>query len=329
MFVVIEYDYNGCSLPLLDINAMSSRKLITKDNKLINASYSLGIPEQRIIFLAIIEARAQKQMIDARGVLQIHASSYQEQFKVEKHSAYKALKSAANGLFESYFEYEDIHEKTGKPAHRVVRWAQTVTYVDTAGMIELQFTDAVIPLITRLSEQYTEYDLKQVSELQSEYAIRLYELMMQWKSVGKTNKIALGELRSKLGVGTQQYKQMCNFKTRVLDLAVSQINQYTDITATYDQHKTGRTITAMSFTFKAKQAPELNIKDDTFIQMTDSQIELFSSKLAALSELGGNAPLGASTDAYAKIIANELRDTDKQKGYHKYLDKVGYQQHKN
>ncbi|MFP3454510.1 RepB family plasmid replication initiator protein, partial [Bacillus sp. SIMBA_154] len=79
-----------------------------------------------------------------------------------------ALKSAANGLFESYFEYEDIHKQTGKPAHRVVRWAQTVTYIDKAGMIELQFTDAVIPLITRLSEQYTEYDLKQVSELQSE-----------------------------------------------------------------------------------------------------------------------------------------------------------------
>lgn len=304
---------------------MSSSKLITKDNKLINASYSLGIPEQRIIFLAIIEARAQKQMIDARGVLQIHASSYQEQFKVEKHSAYKALKSAASGLFESHFEYEDIHQQTGKPAHRVVRWTQSVTYVDKAGMIELQFTDAVIPLITRLSEQYTEYDLKQVSELQSEYAIRLYELMMQWKSVGKTNKITLSELRSKLGVQPEQYKQMCNFKTRVLDLAVSQINEYTDITATYEQHKTGRTITAMSFMFKAKKAPKLATNEDTFIKMKDSQIKLFSSKLAALPELGSLAPVGMSTADYGSVIANELRDASKQAKYHKYLSKLGYQ----
>ena len=228
-------------------------KLITKDNKLINASYSLGIPEQRVIFLAIVEARAQERMIDARGVLQIHASSYQEQFKVEKHSAYKALKSAANGLFESYFEYDYIHEKTGKPAHRVVRWAQAVSYIETAGMIELQFTDAVIPLITRLSEQYTEYDLKQVSELQSEYAIRLYELMMQWKSVGKTNKIPLDEFRSKLGVEPEQYKKMCNFKARVLDLAISQINDFTDVTATYEQHKTGRAVTGFTFKFKTKK----------------------------------------------------------------------------
>ena len=234
-------------------------KLITKDNKLINASYSLGIPEQRVIFLAIVEARAQERMIDARGVLQIHASSYQEQFKVEKHSAYKALKSAANGLFESYFEYDYIHEKTGKPAHRVVRWAQAVSYIETAGMIELQFTDAVIPLITRLSEQYTEYDLKQVSELQSEYAIRLYELMMQWKSVGKTNKIPLAEFRSKLGVEPEQYKKMCNFKARVLDLAISQINDFTDVTASYEQHKAGRTVTGFTFKFKTKKNEEKTV----------------------------------------------------------------------
>ena len=42
-------------------------KLVTKHNKLISASYSLGVPEQRIIFLAIVAARAQDKLIDARG----------------------------------------------------------------------------------------------------------------------------------------------------------------------------------------------------------------------------------------------------------------------
>lgn len=303
-------------------------KLITKDNKLISASYSLGIPEQRIIFLAIVEARAQDKLIDARGVLQIYASSYQEQFKVEKHSAYKALKSAAKGLFEAQFEYDYIHEQTGKPAHRAVRWVQAIDYIDTAGMIELQFTDAVIPLITRLSEQYTEFDLKQVSELQSEYAIRLYELMMQWKSVGKTNKIAIDDLRKKLGVQPEQYQKMCNFKVRVLDLAIKQINDHTDITATYEQHKTGRKVTGFTFTFKKKKEPKQIANDNGYIKMTDKQISTFSSKLAALPELGSNAPIGASTDEYAQVIANELRDTNQQQKYHKYLSKVGYQQQK-
>src|SRR5699024_1433826 len=277
------------------------------------ASYSLGVPEQRIIFLAIVVAREQEKLIDARGLLQIHASSYQEQFKVEKHSAYKALKSAAKGLFDAHFEYDDIHEQTGKDANNFIRWVQKIRYINAAGMIELQFTDDVIPLITRLTEQYTEYDLKQVSELQSEYAIRLYELMMQWQSVGKTNQITIDNLRKKLGVKPEQYKQMCNFKTRVLDHAVKQINDYTDITVKYDQHKTGKTITAISFIFKKKQIldPAKNKKRDSatpdlFHKMTDSQVKTFSAKLAALPELGSNAPIGKSTAEFAAIIANDL-----------------------
>ena len=307
-------------------------KLVTKHNKLISASYSLGVPEQRIIFLAIVAARAQDKLIDARGVLQIHASSYQEQFKVEKHSAYKALKSATRGLFDAHFEYDDIHEQTGTDANNFIRWVQKIRYINAAGMIELQFTDDVIPLITRLTEQYTEYDLKQVSELQSEYAIRLYELMMQWKSVGKTNEIAIDDLRKKLGVKPEQYKQMCNFKTRVLDHAVKQINEHTDITVNYEQHKTGKTITAVSFAFKKKKIldPAKNKNRDTstpdlFHNMTDSQIRTFSAKLAALPELGSNAPIGKSTAEFAAIIASDLADEDKQLRYMPYLIKLGYQ----
>ena len=199
-------------------------------------------------------------------------------------------------------------------------------------MIELQFTDAVIPLITRLSEQYTEYDLKQVSELQSEYAIRLYELMMQWKTVGKTNKIALDDLRSKLGVEPEQYKKMCNFKARVLDLAISQINDFTDVTASYEQHKTGRAVTGFTFTFKQKKAPKQvainknrdNATPDLFHNMTDDQISTFSNKLSALPELGSNAPMGASAEQFAAIIADDLKDADKQKKYHKHLAKLGF-----
>lgn len=313
---------------------MSDCKLVTKHNKLISASYSLGIPEQRIIFLAIVAARAQDKFIDARGVLQIHASSYQEQFKVEKHTSYDALKSAAKGLFDAHFEYDDIHEKTGKNAHYVVNWVQQIAYIDTAGMVELQFTDAVIPLITRLSEQYTEYDLKQVSELQSEYAIRLYEIMMQWKTVGKTNKIATEDLRKKLGVDPKNYQRMSNFKARVLEHAINQINTFTDITADYEQHKIGKVITGFTFTFKQKKTPEQlatatnknrdNATPDLFHNMTDDQISTFSKKLAALPELGSNAPVGMKTPDFVAMIADDLKDPDKQTKYSKHLAKLGF-----
>ena len=229
-----------------------NKQLVTKDNSLIGASYSLGVVEQRLIFLAIIEAREQKTLIEAGGLLRIYAQSYAKQFDVEKHTSYEAMKRAVEGLYEAGFAYSKLDERSGKIGHYKSRWVDKIGYIDDLGCVELVFASDVIPLITRLEARYTEYELKQVVGLQSEYAIRLYELIIQWRSVGKTNPISLKELREKLGL-VDEYKRIEAFKRRVLDLAVKQINEHTDITVEYEQHKQGRVITGFTFRFKVKK----------------------------------------------------------------------------
>ena len=318
---------------------MTKKHMVTKDNDLIGASYSLGVAEQRLIFLAIMEAREQDKLIDAMGLLRINASSYQKHFKVSRQTSYEALKAAVLGLFYAELEYSQIDEKTGKKGVHKKRWVQHIVYIDDAACVELQFTNPIIPLITRLDERYTEYELKQVSELQSEYAIRLYELLIQWRKVGKTNEIPVSDLRSKLGVGLSQYKVMSDFKKRVLNHAVKQINDFTDISASYSQEKVGKSITGFIFRFQPKKTIEHaatahnKARDidtpDIFHNMTDSQIATFSSKLADLPELGGNAPIGKSTAEFAAIIASDLADESKQGKYMPYLEKMGYKTAKN
>ena len=228
-----------------------NKKLVTKDNSLIGASYSLSVVEQRLIFLAIIEAREQKTLIEAGGLLRIYAKSYANQFEVEKHTSYEAMKRAVEGLYEAGFTYSKIDEASGKIGRYKSRWVDKIGYIDDLGCVELVFASDVIPLITRLEARYTEYELKQVVGLQSEYAIRLYELIIQWRSVGKTNQISLVDLREKLGL-VDEYKRIEAFKRRVLDLALKQVNDHTDITAEYEQHKEGKVITGFTFRFKVK-----------------------------------------------------------------------------
>ena len=69
--------------------------LIVKDNALMNASYNLALVEQRLILLAILEARESGKGINANDPLTVHAESYINQFKVEKHTAYQAQKMPA------------------------------------------------------------------------------------------------------------------------------------------------------------------------------------------------------------------------------------------
>ncbi|WP_114701958.1 replication initiation protein RepM [Psychrobacter proteolyticus] len=229
-----------------------SKQLVTKDNSLIGASYSLGVVEQRLIFLAIIEAREQKTLIEAGGLLRIYAQSYAKQFNVEKHTSYEAMKRAVEGLYEAGFAYSKIDERSGKIGRYKSRWVDKIGYIDDLGCVELVFASDVIPLITRLEARYTEYELKQVVGLQSEYAIRLYELIIQWRSIGRTSQISLVELREKLGL-VDEYQRIEAFKRRVLDLAITQINEHTDITVEYEQHKQGRIITGFTFKFRVKK----------------------------------------------------------------------------
>ena len=104
--------------------------LVVKDNALINASYNLELTEQRLIMLAIINARELGQGITADSKLEIHASDYAKLFNVSTDASYKALKEAVNNLFNRQFSYTAEYKKTGKVGVVRSRWVSRIFYVD-------------------------------------------------------------------------------------------------------------------------------------------------------------------------------------------------------
>ena len=225
--------------------------LIVKDNALMNASYNLDLVEQRLILLAILEARESGKGINANDPLTVHAESYINQFGVARQTAYQALKDACKDLFARQFSYQEKRER-GR-ANITSRWVSQIAYIDETATVQVIFAPAVVPLITRLEEQFSQYDIEQISGLSSAYAVRLYELLICWRSTGKTPVIELAEFRKRLGVLDDEYTRSDNFKRWIIENPIKQINEHTDIIASYEQHKKGRTITGFSFKFKQKK----------------------------------------------------------------------------
>ncbi|MHC3282718.1 replication initiation protein RepM [Salmonella enterica] len=305
-------------------------ELIVKDNALIQASYTLDTVEQRLILLAIAEARETGHGVTENSLLEVHASSYINTFNVEKHTAYTVLRDASKSLFDRYVTYHDINPKTGKDRSFHCRWVDKIGYEPQSGIVFLRFTQDIVPLITRLEENFTKYELQQVSRLTSSYAIRLYELLIQWRSAGKTPIFDLSIFRQQLGVEAHQYKTMSNFKTYVLDFALKQVNELTDITAKYEQHKKGRSISGFSFSFKQKKtSSEKVIKEpDTltlFSKISDKQRHLFANKLSELPEMGRYSEGTENYQQFAIRIAEMLQDSKKFQELFPYLQKVGFQ----
>lgn len=307
------------------------RDLVVKDNALINASYNLDLVEQRLILLAIVEARESGKGINANNPLEVHAESYINQFNVARQTAYQALKDASKDLFARQFSYQEIN-KRGNIENVLSRWVSEIRYIDAEATVKLIFAPAIVPLITKLEEQFTKYELQQVSNLSSAYAVRLYELLIAWRSTGQTPVIELEEFRKKIGVLDDEYTRMGNFKDRVLHLAIAQVNEFTDITVKYEQHKKGRSIYGFSFSFKQKKnvnKPNLEARDqntlDIFTKLTDAQRHLFANKLSELPEMSKYSQGTESYPQFAVRIAEMLLDAEKFKELYPYLVKVGFQ----
>ena len=303
-------------------------ELVVKDNALINASYNLDLVEQRLILLAIVEARESGKGINANDPLTVHAESYINQFGVHRNTAYQALKDACDDLFARQFSYQKINERGNIENYRS-RWVSEIGYVDNEAVVKLIFAPAIVPLITRLEEHFTKYELQQVSNLSSAYAVRLYELLIAWRSTGSTPVIELSDFRQRIGVLDTEYKRMERFKTSVLELAIKQINEHTDITVKYEQHKKGRSISGFSFTFKQKKKDNPSIERDPntldlFSKMTDAQRHMFANKLSELPEMGRYSQGTESYPQFAVRIAEMLQDSEKIKELAPYLKKVGY-----
>ena len=275
---------------------MPKTDLVVKTNQLNSAVQNLSLPELRIIQLAIVDARETGKGLDTKTPLRIDAMRYAQAFDTTRQNAYILMKQSEETLFNRRFTYFDREKKPIKS-----RWLQDVRYLDDEGAIEVCFTRLVVECITRLdgAEQFfTQYMLSQTANLSSVYSVRLYELLIQWKTAVKTPVFELSLFRGQMGLNDDEYKAMCDFKKRVLDLAVNEINEKTDLTVSYTQEKRGRTITGFKFTVRTKDKP----KDATTHQRDPHTIDAFTGQTDTESKNIPSWQLKGLSDAQIKKI---------------------------
>lgn len=308
------------------------KDLVVKTNRLNQAFQMLSLAELHIVQLAIVDARETGTGLSTDTPLHIDAKRYAEVFDTTRQNAYQRMKEAEDTLFNRRFSFYDDEGILVKS-----RWISQVRYLDDQGAIEVVFTPAVVQGISRIDgvkEFFTQYLLSQTAHLKSVYSARLYELLIQWRSTGKVPMVDLTTFREQLGIGVNEYQRMHHFKARVLDLAINEINEKTDITVKYEQHKDGRLIKGFSFSFKKKlnfsneklaKGSSKNIDtEDVFHKLTEKQLDLFSSKLADLVPVQAMAHVGEDMKPFVARLRTMLMHAEQQKALLPYLKEVGY-----
>lgn len=255
---------------------------VNKRNDMVqSARYRLSVQEQRAILYAISKIKPEDSdnteysfsLRDFFSVCGLNKDTYT--------STKKLLKELGD---KSWWVRRDDGSET------LVRWFNTLDCSEGSDTVVFKFHERMMPYLLNLVEQgefYTSFELKYILPMTSKHSPRLYELLKSYSLNNSSWYFDLDELRRLLDC--DNYKRWPDFKRRVLDPAVLEINRFTDIVVTYDAKRvTSRGVDRIVFQFDEKTSEErfstnndIEICLDGSLSFLDNIDEVRSSNAAA------------------------------------------------
>lgn len=246
---------------------------VVKANSLIEASYRLTLDEMRLLALTVgtMSPKSDQQ------VFEFSVSEFVKQFPdVNAERAYNQIKSAIERIAERWVKTEDERFVTK------FRWVSSQTYFKKEGRFKIALTNEIMPYLTQLKGQFTQYQLNHISAFSSVHSIRLYELLTQYKKIGE-RYISIENLRKWLQL-EDKYDRYNNLNQWVLSPALTEINEKSDLFVEYEPIKRGRKIIGIEFnisheklTKKRPNFPHKN-KYGTFVKLDHQNPKMSSAE---------------------------------------------------
>lgn len=234
-------------------------KVYQADSLLQKGRFELSLIEQRLILYAITKIRPTdtkfkeytwwlKDFYDICGM---------------RDESYTEVKKILGGLRDKswWILMEDPNEP-GEECESKVCWFDIVRINKKSGKVTIAFHPDMVKFLLELSRQfedrgafYTQYTLRYVLPMRSQYSTRLYQLLKPYQKNNMEWWFKLDELKRLLDC--QRYGRYADFRLRVLEPAVKEINKYSDINIRYEiRDKEGKRITELTFYMTEKSNAE-------------------------------------------------------------------------
>jgi plasmid replication initiation protein len=224
----------------------TDKLIVVKHNDLIDAAQRLSIYESRILLTCIARINSKGSLLHTDKFV-LTVEDVAALVGIDNNSAYCELKKAVDRLAERWVYFI-------KPSDRIKeaksRWVSYVAYIPHEGTIELYFAPHIIPLLSDISKDFTQYKIENVLNFQSMYSLRLYELMCRWG--GKEKIVEIEWLKKHLEVG-EKHDRIDNFKKWVIENPLQEINKFSNLKVSPEYIKRGRRIVSVKFLYSISQ----------------------------------------------------------------------------
>lgn len=211
---------------------ISYENSIQKSREFSMAKLSQGLTLNQMQLLAFAIYSTQQN-----GATEFHKADFEKKFGIEKYQTIHA-KQDAQKVSSLQFSIEDLEN------HYFEYWNIFGSIKYKEGLFTFRWNEEFVPHILELKEKYITSDLTITSQFKSGFSWTLYDYLKAhhgyWhKQISKEGLMKL--------FGVEKVKtyleNTAQFKRAVLDVAIKEINEYTELQVRYNIEKEGRSIT--------------------------------------------------------------------------------------
>jgi plasmid replication initiation protein len=227
--------------------------------------HELSLQEQRCVLYAISKIRPEDTVFQEYT---FELSDFYQLCGLQGDS-YTELKAILIGLKQKTWWVE-----TAPDVESTVSWFNKVRTNKKSGKVTVRFDDDMMPYLLELTKQkyFTHYQLKYILPMKSQYAVRLYELLKSYQRNNVEWFFDTDQLKKRLNCDS--YRNFKDFRKRVLEPSVAEINEFTDIKIAWEPVKEGRKVSRVAFYMAGKKKDDLLDADRAINDTLDGQIDL-------------------------------------------------------
>lgn len=198
-----------------------------------------------------------------------------------KDRSFKAFEKIITGL-----QDRTISLKTANGYIRIKAFP-TLIFNEIEKKIEIDINKRILPLFMELTEQFTQYSLKEFLSLNSKHSKRIYQLLKQYENIGERT-INIDDLKKFLEIeNNKSYNRFYNFEKRVLETTKNDINSLTTLNINFEKEKQGKEVVAVTFKMKKTVEVEKEEVKETRNELINRYLKHYKVKyIKDLDEVG-------------------------------------------
>lgn len=221
------------------IKAERSLNVVKQNDLVQKARYKLDLVQQKTIMYLISKIDSMKDIefqditVDIKDLCEIMGIQYSG----------KNLKDFKDNI--QKLSDKSIWVDTGNKI-RLMRWLQRVDIDKGTTAVTVKFDELMAPFLLQIQERFVQYKLVNVLPMKSQYSLRLYEVIKSHEAQGKW-EVSIEDLKKVLFIEDGLYEDYRIFRRKVLDSAVIEICNFTDLVVAYQPKRKDRKIYSLAF----------------------------------------------------------------------------------